>query len=153
MKRGFGSPTGEVLLVLTTQYDSSSNTQANVTQLTTTVSPGGVYLFDALLFLAADVTRGFLARMGGSATATSYRAYAEWTESDLYTQETIQLTSLSSSISQDALSVPDFIVKMTGTITVNAGGTFGVRFANAISGVGTSSILVGSSLKIRQKLN
>ena len=133
---------------VTSQFDKTNTTLANVTGLTFNVSAGVTYAFDAVLFLAANVTGGSKYAIAGTCTATSI-AYNILLIDDTSNLNTI--TSLQSSLGGSAgqAGTTTGVAYISGTIKVNAAGTLTVQFAqNAANG--TSSILIGSRFAVHQ---
>lgn len=131
---------------VTTQFDKTNTTLADVTGLSTSVIAGRTYNFVATLYVDADATGGYKFAIGGSATATSivYNINALNNGSGAYTITSRQ-TALAGAAG--AATGTGLFVQITGTITVNAAGTLTVQFAqNAANG--TSSVLVGSSFYV-----
>jgi hypothetical protein len=130
-----------------TQFDSVTTTLANITGLSVTVTAGRTYTFDATLFVDASLVGGSKYAIGGTATATSI----------VYQINLVDNTSNSNTITsrQTALAgasgqagTTTGYANIHGTITVNAGGTLTVQFAQNVAN-GTSSVLVGSDFIVK----
>lgn len=140
----------ELLATLTTavssQFDTASDSLANVTALTYALEAGKTYHFHAVLFFNADVVGGHKYAIGGTCTAASI---------------TYQINSLSNSVNAFVITARQTalggsagqagstagITYIDGTIVVDQAGTLTVQFAqNAANG--TSSILTGSIFQI-----
>lgn len=133
---------------VTTQFDATTTTLGTVTGLSATVAAGKSYYFKAKLFVTADVVGGQKYAIGGTATATAI-IYEILTISN--TANTIVISSKQTAMGGSAGQAggTDDFTTIEGTITVNAGGTLVIQFAqNAANG--TSSVLVGSLLEIHQ---
>jgi hypothetical protein len=129
---------------VTTQFDKTNTTLADVTNLSITVASGKTYKFTAHLFVTADATGGLKVAMSGTATLTSaqYKIKAINNGTNAYVINDVKTALNSSSGHAGATSAE---VTVEGVITVSVGGTLTVQFAqNAANG--TSSVLVGSSL-------
>lgn len=137
--------TSETLNV-TTQFDKTNTTLADVTELSIGVQASRTYQFSAVLFVDADASGGYKFAIGGTATATAiiYNINALNNGSSAYT-----LTSRQTSVggSAGAATGTSLYVEISGTITVNAAGTLTVQFAQN-SASGTSSVLVGSTFTV-----
>jgi hypothetical protein len=130
------------------QFDkASSTTLANVTGLSVNVIAGRTYSFEANLFVNADVTGGSKYSIGGTATATAIIFEIELLD-DGTNGLTIadRQTALAGASGQAGTTAGRCRIK--GLITVNAGGTLTVTFAQNVAG-GTSSVLVGSDFIVR----
>jgi hypothetical protein len=133
---------------VSTQFDKTDTTLANVTNLSHNVEAGKAYAFEALLFVDADATGGSKYAIAGTATATSITYEIELLDdsTNVFTVADRQ-TALGGSSGQAGTTAGRCIVR--GTIVVNLAGTLTVQFAqNAASG--TSSVRVNSTFKIRQ---
>jgi hypothetical protein len=129
---------------VTTQFDKTNTTLADVTGLSFSVAAGKTYKIFAQLFVTADATGGLKVALSGTATLTAarykIRAVNNGTNEDVLNDVK---TALNSSSGHAGATAAEVIVE--GVITVNAAGTLTVQFAqNAANG--TSSVLVGSSL-------
>jgi len=135
---------------VSTQFDKTNTTLANVTGLATDrdLVSGSTYTFEADLFINADATGGSKFAISGTATATSivYEIMLLDDSTGAYTHVSRQ-TALNGSGGQAGTTAGYCRIK--GTIVVNAGGTLTVQFAqNAASG--TSSVLVNSTLRVEK---
>lgn len=133
---------------VSSQFDKTNTTLANVTGLTASVVAGKVYKFEANLYFDADATGGSKFAIAGTATATAiiYHVDEICDATNAFTINSRQ-TALAGSAGQAGCTAG--VTKITGTITVNAGGTLTVQFAQNASN-GTSSVLVGSTFKTEQ---
>ena len=129
---------GSVGSVCTSAFSqASSATLAAVTGLSNTLIAGATYVFDIYLQGTAGASGGLKVSLGaGSATATSFAS-----DSWLYNGSTVsgQTQSTSYSGNQVATTAAYTTCYITGTIVVNAGGTFIVEAAqNASNGTATT---------------
>lgn len=134
---------------VSTQFDKTTNTTlASITGLTATLVAGKTYLFTVTLYLTSDVVGGSKFAMNGTATATSiiYEIILLDNTSNANTITSRQ-TALGGSSGQAGTTSGYCVI--TGTITVNAAGTFTPQFAQNASN-GTSSVLVGSDFFLQQ---
>ena len=130
---------------VTADIGYTSTTLANVTGLTFTVAAGETRKFWAELHLNASSTGGYKFAIAGTATATSIIYRGELTvETATAFLATGRATSLGSAILQVASGVEDAFAIVCGTITVNAGGTLTVQFAQNTAN-GTTTIKRGST--------
>lgn len=133
----------------TTQLDAaSSTTLANVTGLTGfTLTAAGVYAFDIALAGTATSNGGWkVAFKYTTATLTDLESSAIGaTASSLVTQHTTTATDQASLLASTTAIIYG---RISGRITVNAGGTLAVQFAQNASHADTSSIYVGSWAKL-----
>jgi hypothetical protein len=134
---------------VTTQFDATTTTLANITGLVTTrnLEAGRTYAFEAVLHVAADTVGGEKFAVAGTATATAI-IYQVTSIAD--TSNANAITSRQTALGGSVGTAGDtaYFTEIKGTITVNAAGTLAIQFAqNAANG--TSSILVGSVLRVR----
>lgn len=133
---------------VSTQFDKSGNTTlADVTGLSVTVVAGRTYSFVATLYIDADAAGGEKVAIGGTATATSI-IYQINSIEDATGASAIASRKTALAGSSTASGSTGYFTKIEGTITVNAGGTLTVQFAQKTS-TGTSSVLVGSTFVAR----
>lgn len=140
------------LAFVTSQFDvTSNNTPATITGLTVNVEAGKTYKFEVLLWCNCGVTGGVqIAMNGGTATATAviFESQLYDDASTLALLTSARFTALNTGNS--AAGATGYFYRVSGTITVNAAGTFGPAFAQNVSNGTASSVLVGSSLQISQ---
>jgi len=133
---------------VSSQFNKTDATLANVTGLTANVIAAKVYRFKAQLFVDADAVGGYQVAIAGTATATAiiYQTRAINNATGLFTitDRKTALAGASSSTTGTAL-----LIEIEGTITVNAAGTLTVQFAQSTAN-GTSSVLVGSTFAVTQ---
>lgn len=133
---------------VTTQFNKTNTTLADVSGLSQNVQAGLTYIFEVVLFVDADATGGSKYAIAGTATATSikYEVMLLDEGTDAYTIVSRQ-TALAGSVGQAGTTAGLCVIK--GYITVNAAGTLTVQFAqNAANG--TSSVLVGSHFVVQK---
>jgi len=134
---------------VTTQFDKTNDaTLANITGLSQDLIASRVYIFEAVLWVDANVTGGSKFAIAGTATATNIKYDIMLLDegTDAYTIVSRQ-TALAGSAGQAGTTAGLCIIK--GLITVNAAGTFTVQFAqNAATPATTSSVLVGSFFNV-----
>jgi hypothetical protein len=147
----FSSNLAELDGSVTTQFDKAASTAfATVTGLSLNLPNAGTYSFEALLYVTADATGGQKYQMTGAASPTQVNYDVEIID---ITGKVIaamgRATALSTSVALAGAANTAYQVRIRGTVTPTAAGTFNVQFAQN-SASGTSSVLVGSSLKVRQ---
>lgn len=132
---------------VSTQFDKTNTTLANITGLSHSVRAGESYAFRAVLYTTSNVAGGVKAAVGGTATATSIVGEATVLESGvLKVPGTTRVTALATTFG-DITAVTVATIRIDGLITVNAAGTLTIQFAcNAATG--TSSVLVGSHFEL-----
>ena len=135
---------------VSTQFDKTTSTSlADVPGLSVPVVAGKTYSFRARLFFSLDATGSGKIALGGTCTATDVRAYFQGLNpadiTSLYNLDIIIALASAKVFSSPGVNT----ATIEGTITVNAGGTLTVRFAQN-SGSGTSSVLVGSTFEVRE---
>jgi hypothetical protein len=127
---------------VTTQFDKTNTTLADVTGLSVPLAAGHTYAIRAVLHISPDATGGIKIATGGTATSTTYRHEYIAVRND---NNTIGATQASGTY-QNAFSTSGGVyydVTFEATILVNAGGTLTIQFAES-SASGTSSVLWGS---------
>lgn len=131
-----------------TQFDKTSDTTlANVTGLSVTVEAGKTYYFEAILYTTCHATGGLKMAIAGTCTATAV-IYQGICFGNGGTTASTRATALGTGISATGGTAER--MHITGTITVNAGGTLTVQFAQAASHATASSVLVGSIFTVQQ---
>lgn len=132
---------------VTAQFDkTSSAVLANVPGLSVTLAAGLTYGFDVKLYTVSNGASGVQAAIGGTVTATAFT----FTESCLDPAGLVcygRSTTLGATPTGSTAATVATI-QMTGTITVNAGGTLTAMFAQNVSGGVASSVLVGSTMRV-----
>ena len=135
---------------VTSTFSKTSNTTlAAITGLSVTLTAGKTYYFDLIFYTTSAATGGVQFDLnGGTATATALKADANLTQSGTnYMND--RFSSLSSLIC-NAINVTAATCHITGTITVNAGGTFIPRFAQTFSNSTASTVVIGSTMIVNQ---
>ena len=128
---------------VSTQFDKTGNTTlSDVTGLSVTVTAGSTYGLKGVLFLTSGSSGGVKVAIAGTATATSI-VYDGLLFSNGTISAQTRVTSLGSTVCA-ATAVLTTQCQIEGTITVNAGGTLTIQFAQNASNGTTSSVLVGS---------
>ncbi len=135
--------------LVTSQFDKTNNTLANVTGLTADVLAGKKYHFRALLDVNAQATGGYKVAIAGTATATAvqYRVVAHDDadgSQDLFSRQ----TALGGSAG--AAGATSLRIVVEGYIQVNAAGTLTVQFAQNVTNATASSVRVGSSFDVER---
>lgn len=136
---------------VTSQFDKTSDTTlANITGLSVTVEAGKTYNFEAVLYTTSHTSGGIKAAIAGTATATAviYEAVVN-ALGGVFTMTTSRATALGTAIAE-VTAVAAGRITITGTITVNAGGTLTVQFAQNASHATASSVLIGSIFIVEQ---
>ena len=137
---------------VTTQFDvTSSTTLAGITGLSVNVEAGVTYKFEANIWVSPSASGGTKIGMnGGTATATAVIFESLLTEdtSTFTVISSIRYTALNNG--NTAVGGTGYCYRITGSIVVNAAGTFFPSFAQAVSNGTPSSVLVGSTFQIWQ---
>ena len=135
---------------VSTQFDKTADASlANITGLSVTVTSGASYTFQADIFYTANTTGGISLAMGGTATATSLIVNGITYDQDSAagTIRDMRRGPTMTSTLADTFNYTSLYTNVSGTVTVNVGGTLTLRFSQQ-SATGTSSVLVGSSLQV-----
>jgi hypothetical protein len=133
-------------------YADADVTNATITMATTglsvTLVAGRKYVFRAVLYLTESVAAdGYMVGIdGGTATATN--VFAHFCSTDETGLPSTGVITQALATQHQPLSVDGTIVHIDGGITVNAGGTFIVRFAKASHTTGTATLKRGSHLLV-----
>ncbi len=137
---------------VSTQFNKSDNALANIPGLTLPVLAGHTYTFRAVLYVTITSGNGHAYAISGTATASNI--IYDITSVDEINSAfgiTSRQTALGGSAGSGGLGSSFFLTTITGTITVNAGGTLTVQFAELNSG-STSSVLIGSYMTMQDML-
>ena len=141
---GFGA-----VKVLDADFNKTNTTLADVTgssiNLSHSVDAGATYKFRAVLHIDADATGGLKFALNGTATATNIIYFNQ--AFGVSAGQVIGLRSTALNDPKDTNSVTTYYVIIEGSITVNAGGTLGVQFAQKTA-TGTSTVKRGSSFEL-----
>lgn len=140
----------QVTRVAADQVISATTVLADVTGLTFTVGAGVTLKFVLRLFVSATGTGGYKAQLNGTATATAFIARSTMMkETALQFTSSDRITALpTSQVQVNAGGTEDMYIEITGTITVNAGGTFKLQFAQNTAN-GTTTIRRGSTFELQ----
>lgn len=133
--------------MVSTQFDKTNTTLADITGLSHNVEAGKRYAFRAVLYTTSNVSGGVKASIAGTATATSVIYEGEVHQAGvLVAPGTSRATALATTVA-NVTAVTAATIIIEGSITVNAAGTLTVQFAENAA-VGTSSVLVGSYFEV-----
>jgi len=136
------------VFLVTSQFDKTSDAAlANITGLSANVTSAKTYTFVANLYTTSNAGGGVQAAIGGGASATSIVYEGMTINAGLTTQS--RGTALAAAVGA-VTAVTAALIIITGTITVNAGGTLTVQFAQNAINVTASSVLVGSSFEVTE---
>lgn len=145
------SPSGGATMARTTsQFDKTSDTTlADVPGLSVTVSAGQTYFFEAIVFCSGlGGGGGYKLAVGGTATATALIVDGVGASSSAALPVS-RVTTLGANVAPGTTNATASY-RLSGTITVNAGGTLTIQFAQNSSNGTASSVLVGSVIRIQQ---
>jgi hypothetical protein len=114
---------------------------ANVTGLTVSLAAGRTYSFEAYLPFTCAAAGGVKAAISGTATATNivYSGYIIDSGANGIKGNT-QATALATAVANAATTGTTGVIRISGTITVNAAGTLTVQFAQNVNN-GTQSVV------------
>jgi hypothetical protein len=140
---GTGTDAQRVQAALTTV--NNSVVLVNVTNLVVEVEAGRKYMFHAKLFLSNNAYGGIQLAIGGTCTATSMIV-----EGKVYNGTTIQSSGQATALATAFAGVSNTgdSAEIWGEITVNAGGTFTIQFAQNLAVVGNTQVKAGSYLEV-----
>jgi hypothetical protein len=125
---------------------NASDTLSAATGLTVTVGAGLTYAFRAILYTSSNTSGGVKFDIAGAATATAIRFHISYiNNADGTWPISAAHTSLGGGGSGVTATAAGKCV-IEGTITVNAGGTLLVNFAQNASHASDSKVLIGSTL-------
>jgi hypothetical protein len=131
---------------VSTQFNKTDATLANVTGLSAALQPGRTYKFLAVLDATLDPAGGAQYAVGGTCTATSINYRVRHLGASSTVTSSTRQTALGSAVnSTTALTDDDVVIE--GLITVKAEGTLTVQFAQQ-SANGRSSVLAGSNMLV-----
>ena len=146
---GAQSGLGLQIVRATSQFDQAADTTlATVTGLTVNIVSGKSYQFTARLFVDASALGGQKYAIAGSATASAvvYQVNTISNTANVFVINSRQ-TSLGGTIGQTGATAN--FTEISGTISCSGTGNLVVQFAQN-AGNGTSSVLVGSTLEVRE---
>lgn len=129
---------------------TSNTTLANITGLTATVQAGLTYEFEAVLYTTANVAGGVQFAIAGTATHTSIIYEANVDQGGAALVIGTSRAAASGTKVGDVTAATAARCRITGTTTVNAAGTLTVQFAQNASNGAASTVLRGSTLKVRK---
>jgi hypothetical protein len=131
---------------VSTQFNKTDATLANVTGLSATLQAGRAYKFRAVLDTTLDTTGGAKYAMGGTCIPTSINYRVRHLGASATLTSSTRQTALGSAVnSTPGLTDDDVVIE--GLITVKTAGTLTVEFAQQ-SANGRSSVLVGSNMLV-----
>lgn len=132
---------------VSTQFDKTDITLANVTGLTANIVSGCAYAFRAVLFVDASAVGGSRYSISGTGTASAIIYHVMLVDDTLNTCTiTKRETALgANNATQAGTTVGKCIIE--GVLTANGTGALTVQFAQSVSN-GTSSVLVGSTFTV-----
>lgn len=133
---------------VTSQFDKTDTSLANVTGLTANVAASSTYTFEIVIYGTCDTTGGMQIAIGGTATATSIVYQGFFGEGGALNNISSRATAMATGVAVGSGSTSPYVV-FTGTIVVNAAGTLTVQMAEEVA-TGTASILVNSHFKVTQ---
>ena len=144
-----GFVTNEGQKRVSTQFDKTDITLTNITGLSATVVAGHFYKFEARLFIDASAIGGSKYAIDGGATATNVIYHVKLVDdtTGLNTITSRQTALAGAGVGQAGTTAG--FCEISGFITVNAGGTLTVQFAQNVAN-GTSSVLVGSTFIVEE---
>ena len=134
---------------VTSTFSKANNTLAAITGLSATLEAGKTYYFDITLYTTAvAAANGIKADLnGGTATATAIVA-----DGTVYTGAAVastRATALNTTVCNSTTGTTNKC-HITGTITVNAAGTFIPRFAESVTNASASTVAIGSTMIVQQ---
>lgn len=130
---------------------TSNTTLANITGLTATVTAGNTYYFESDLYTTSNVGGGDKVAIAGTATATAITYDCTFIDGGaIVVPTTGAQRSAALATAVGATSLTNAWVKCKGTITVNAGGTLTVQFAQNASNGSASTVLAGSTFIVER---
>lgn len=132
---------------VTTQFDATTTTLADITGLTSTLIAGRKYRFRATLFVNADAVGGVKFSVAGTATETSivYQVNVIRNDTSVFAITSRQTALGGAGVGTAAATA--YYVEIVGTIVCNAAGTLRPQFAQNVAS-GTSSVLVNSTFNV-----
>ncbi len=131
-----------------TQFDKTNDTLANVTDLSVSVVTGKTYAFRAVLFTTSNVAAGVKAAIAGTCTATAINYEGLTIDAAVIAAQSRTTTKGNAVGAVTAVTVA--MIRIEGSIVVNAAGTLVVQFAQNVINAAASSVLVGSTFEVVQ---
>lgn len=130
---------------------TSSTTLSAITGLTATVVAGKTYFFRAELYtLSQPAAGGVQASISGVTTTATTIRYDGMIFSSGVSPIVTTFAALGGSPGVTSATAIDPHITITGTITVNVGGTLTVNFAQSTSNVIASEVRIGSTFEVTQ---
>lgn len=130
----------------TAQFDATSNTTVTaVPGMTVNVVAGKTYDFVVMLFLADGAGGGNRFALGGTATVSSYSQVGTY----FFYGATIDTTTNTAFGTDTGRTAIANYVEVRGAFVCATSGTFLLKFAQNVSNATTNSVLVGSTLTVR----
>ena len=134
---------------VTTQFDTTTTTLANITGLTVTLTAGKTYDCTSRLVTTSNIGGGVKFAISGTATATAIVTDAMVDSAGVPVAiGTARALAMNTTVG-DVTAVTAATAFLYTTITVNAAGTLTTQFAENAA-VATSSVLVGSIMSCRE---
>jgi hypothetical protein len=133
---------------VTSQFDKTDTTLANVTGLSATITSGTSYAFEVLLALTQDTTGKSKVAFSGTGSVSAILASVTSVDNAAIGVEYFgRITALDSGLSLTGGVPAASFICAKGTLVSNGTGTLTVQYAQASTN-GTSSVLVGSYFTI-----
>jgi hypothetical protein len=129
---------------VSSQFDKTNDTLADVTGLSVDIKTGRRYAFRAVLYTTSDVAAGVKAAISGTATGSAVRY-----EALVYAGAAIAAQTRAAALAAavgGVTAVTAAMVVIEGTIACNGTGTLTVQFAQNATNAAASSVLTGSTL-------
>jgi len=145
-----GSSSSTSTVAVTTQFDKTNNTYANITGLSASLASSTKYIIEAVIISELSAGGGGKVRVSGTATETS----------GMLNVMTFDITPQMSSMSRSAGACLNAAAALPagteqystfyldGYIEVNAAGTLTIQFAQDTTNGVASSVMPGSYLKV-----
>jgi hypothetical protein len=130
---------------------SSNATPTIDPDLQVTLVSGKTYQFRLVTFLSAAGAGGFLAQLGGSATWTTATAGGYARQNGAAAIVTLifgVFTNPNTLTAGGGAAAVNDSIDISGTVTVNAGGTFGILWSQFSSNVAATAVGIGSYLTV-----
>lgn len=147
--KGYPYSTGRSAMTVASDQAKSSTTLGGITGLSASLTAGLKYGFRATLFWTADAAGGhkWAINTGGSLTATAIRYHImAFSDAALAPVVSAVHAALNGTSGQTGAVAGKTIIE--GTITVNAAGSLGPRFAKNAGSGGDTTVLSGSSFEV-----
>jgi hypothetical protein len=136
---------------VSTQFDKTNNTFANVTGLTANLTAGSKYIIEAVILSLLSAGGGGQVKISGTATETSgSSSISSFDIGPAMSGLSRASSCLGASELLAAGTEPYTNFYVTGYIVVNAAGTLTIQFAQNTTNATPSSVIVGSFLRVTQ---